>query len=141
MLTYGQGPQIQVKDLSQNVEKQGVTEYIISTSESGAKLYKNKGNGSIVLDVNNTVNYLENALSRNDKEAATILVESTIYHESTHYGNLKVNKNKNGFYKESGKEFEWRAYGMDLSYKNHRQYYINYYTLPKVKTNKRGDVY
>lgn len=57
------------------------------------------------MDKNNTVDYLENAKNRIDKEASKLLVESTIYHESTHYGNLKVNNNPNGVYSESGKEF------------------------------------
>ena len=141
MLTYGQGPQIQVRDISQYKEKQGATEYVILTSEFGGKLYKNKEEGSIILDVNNTVSHLENAQNRNDKEAATILVESTIYHEGTHYGNLKVNKNKNGLYLESGKEFERRAYGMDIDYRKYRLYYMNNHILPKVNINRYGSIY
>ena len=114
MLTYGQGPQIYVKDISQAKQKQGGAEYVTLINDNGEKNYKNKGRGSILLDKNNTIDYLENAKNRIDKQASKLLVESTIYHESTHYGNLKVNNNLNGEYKESGNVFERRVYGKDL---------------------------
>lgn len=93
------------------------------------------------MDKNNTVDYLENAKNRIDKEASKLLVESTIYHESTHYGNLKVNNNPNGVYSESGKEFENRAYGIDLSYRNHKNYYQLNFNLPKIATRYYGTIY
>lgn len=73
-----------------------------------------------------------------DRDAANILVESTIYHEGTHFGNTNKFGNPNGIYKESGKAFERRAYGQDIDESNFRTYYTQLYApalLPKIKTN------
>lgn len=76
----------------------------------------------ILIDKNLTVSYLENANTPFEKRSASVLVESTVYHEGTHYGNAKVNRNAHGRFRESGKEFERRAYGVGISVNNFRQY-------------------
>jgi len=136
MLTYGKGPKIEVANLDVEEDgeciqmNQGLT--VSSRNTDGKQSNVNNGKGLIKLDKNNTVFFLENASTMGDKQAAITLVESTLYHEGTHYGNLKVNQNAHGKYSESGKVFENKAYGRDISKYN----FINYWESRQVQPLK-----
>ena len=139
MLTYGQGPQIYVEDLSKRPDgsQREAPQGDILQYKDIFGYVTNKGNGVIRLDINKTVGYLENAKTREEVSAAKLLVESTIYHESTHYGNAERYGKRNGIYKESGKIFEKRAYNKDVSFSNYIEIYQNLYAptkLQKIKT-------
>ena len=128
MLTYGSGPKIEVGNLDRVDENgnvvsrsQGQT-ILLRDPNTGELSNANEGKGLIMLDKNHTVSFLENANTPFEKRAASVLVESTVYYEGTHFGNAKVNRNAHGRFRESGKEFERRAYGVDISVNNFRQY-------------------
>ena len=82
----------------------------------------NDGKGLIRLD-DDVVGMLENAQNMGEKQVGTIMVESTLLHEGTHFGNYKVNGNGNGKFKESGKAFETKAYGQDIGRSNVKKYW------------------
>lgn len=137
MLTFGQGPIVNVLDISIKKPKQGETLYRKIISNTGQILsMANVDNGVINLDCNNTVKYFEEAKNAYDKISAKVLLESTLYHEGTHYGNLKMNKTTNGKFVESGKEFEKRAYGIDISLHNYKKYYSEKFLVPHIKYNE-----
>ena len=137
MLTFGQGPIVNVLDISIKKPKQGETLYRKIISNTGQILsMANVDNGVINLDCNNTVKYFEEAKNAYDKISAKVLLESTLYHEGTHYGNLKMNKTTNGKFVESGKEFEKRAYGIDISFHNYKKYYSEKFLVPHIKYNE-----
>lgn len=130
MLTYGSGPKIEVANLDQDVDGDGTVDnrsqgITVSFIDSKTREIKNANNGKglIKLDENHTVGFLENATTIGDKQAASILVESTLYHEKTHIGNIQVNKNTDGKYLESGKAFEKTVYGRDISKYNFKSYW------------------
>jgi len=96
-----------------------------------------ENNGVIRLDINNVAPVLENARTREDYLAGKLFVESVIYHESTHYGNELINKNRNGSFEESGKAFEISVYGEDVKHDNYKRIYNHTSVLtilPKIKT-------
>ena len=139
MLTYGKGPLVQVADL--RFKPDGTPRL----APQGDILYKSTPNGRVCninsvvirLDVNITIPFLEKAETRSDYLAGKFLIESVIYHESTHYGNALIHQNINGCYTESGKAFEISVYGEDVNYGNYKRIYnssssIN--VLPKIKT-------
>jgi len=58
--------------------------------------------------------------NRMDKAGAGVFLESTLFHELTHYGhalNGKMDKSINGV-KEGGKDFEKAVYGEDVNDQN-----------------------
>ncbi len=128
MLTYGKGPKLEIMNLdgkdqngdgkpdNVNGEAEGVRD------ENGNVTPANDGKGLVRLD-DNVVNMLENAQNMGEKQVGTIMVESTLLHEGTHFGNYKVNSNGNGKFKESGKAFEKKAYGQDISRSNVKKYW------------------
>jgi len=79
---------------------------------------------------------LENAKNTEQKQIGTIMVESTIFHEGTHFGNQKVNGNGNGIHKESGKQFEIEAYGQDINRSNVKKYWQSKQLKPLRPTMK-----
>lgn len=91
----------------------------------------------ITYSFNNTVKYLERARNALETEAATVLVESTIFHELTHVGNLLKTHSEHGIYVESGDEFEMCVYGIDVG----PAYYSKKVKLPEVKTYKVVDIW
>ena len=112
MLTYGQGPQIYVEDLSKRPDgsQREAPQGDILQYKDIFGYVTNKGNGVIRLDINKIVGYLENA---------------------ERYGK------QNGIYKESGKNFEKRAYNKDVNFSNYIEIYQNLYAptkLQKIKT-------
>ena len=124
MLTYGQGPQIHVKDLSKKIDgtpREAPQGDILQNVDIFGYV-SNINDGIIRLDINKTVNYLENAKSRDEMGAAKLLVESTIYHEATHYGNAEYHGNPNGIFsvikRDSGKVFEQRVFNTDIRFNN-----------------------
>jgi hypothetical protein len=130
MLTYGSGPKVEVENLDEDVDGDGTIDKmrqgITNAKEdplTGELKNANDGKGLIKLDKNHTVSYLKNAKNAGEKQAAGVLVESTLYHEGTHYGNLKVNKNAHGNFSKSGKAFEKKAYGKDISKYNYKSYW------------------
>jgi RHS repeat-associated protein len=149
MLTYGSGPKIEVENLDTVDENGNVISrssgriFLSKDSNTGELSNTNDGKGLIKLDKNVTVSYLENANTSFEKRSASVLVESTVYHEGTHYGNAKVNGNANGSFIESGKEFERRAYGVDISRHNFKQYTLrqDIKALPPIQPLKPMPIY
>jgi len=144
MITYGKGPKIEVKDLDKDTNGDGNIDRIVNGSVvalKDAKTGKLKnslgGKGLIFLD-NDIVSMLENAQSVKDLQIAMIMVESTLFHEGTHIGNIHKSGNAHGKYKESGKEFEIRTYGKDINRVNVEKYWesIQPKPMPSLKTNK-----
>ena len=139
MLSYGKGPLIQVVDL--RIKPDGTIrpapngDILLWKNKNGE--FRNENNGVIRLDINNVAPVLENARTREDYLAGKLFVESVIYHESTHYGNALINKNRNGSFEESGKAFEISVYGEDVKHDNYKRIYNHTSVLtilPKIKT-------
>lgn len=120
MLTFGSGPKLEVAELDNASSKTNGTTTAQRDPDTG-KL-ENKGNGEIKLD-NDVVGMYENAKTMGDKQVGGIMVESTLFHEGTHYGNLKISGTANGTYSESGKAFETKVYGRDIGRSNVKQYW------------------
>jgi hypothetical protein len=118
MLSYGSGPKIQIKNLdTDSKEKNGGTSSFHIEGQSEKHYNSNKGEGLIILD-DDVVNMMEKAVTNGDREIGKLMVESTLFHESTHYGNIK-----NRIHKESGKFFEKKVYGQDLDRRNVKSYW------------------
>jgi RHS repeat-associated protein len=122
MLTYGKGPKLEVENLDTDSKKINGVTLMARDPESGEGKNVNGGKGLIKLD-DEVAAMLENSMTVGEEEVGTIMVESTLFHEGTHYGNLKKNGNGNGSYDESGKEFEKNAYGQDISRSGVRKYW------------------
>jgi RHS repeat-associated protein len=149
MLTYGQGPKLEIGNLDRDTNNDGKEDkftngrtYGLKSSKTGKVRNKLGGKGLIKLD-DDIVSTYTNAMKSGDKnkeKLGTGLLESTIYHEGTHFGNIKKNGNVNGKFKESGKEFETRAYGADVSRFKIQKRLKNTPTtvplLPSLKSNK-----
>lgn len=60
------------------------------------------------------------------------MLESTLFNESTHYGNVKKHGSHNGSFSESGKAFEKQVYGFDISRDNAKKYWDSKYGLKNV---------
>ena len=117
MLTFGEGPKIEVKDLDKytwffwiDKEVNGGT-IVFKNKKTGVLKNRNDGKGLIRLD-DDVVNKLEKATTDDGKEAGKILVESTLFHECTHFGDVKKDGKSETI--ETGKEFEKKAYGKDI---------------------------
>ncbi len=121
MLTYGSGPKLEVANLDTKDNKINGATYNLMDKKGNIKL-GNDGKGLIKLD-DNIVKMLTNSKTFGGKSVGKIMVESTLLHEGTHYGNAKVNGNGNGRFKESGKAFEKKAYGRDISRSNVKKYW------------------
>ncbi|PXX95162.1 hypothetical protein DF185_22550, partial [Marinifilum breve] len=124
MLTYGKGPKLEVTELDKDTNNDGKidrkvngTTSIKKNRQTGELKNAADGQGLIRLD-NDVVGMLENSKSDNDKWVGGIMVESTLYHEGTHFGNVKTSGTRNGTYTESGKAFERKAYGRDVGRSN-----------------------
>jgi RHS repeat-associated protein len=118
MLTFGKGPILQVENLDTETSQSNGRTFLDKSPDG--KVY-NIGNGKISLD-DDVVNMLESAQSTIDKTSGNIIVESTVLHEATHIGNAQTTNTGNGKFIESGKNFETRAYGMDISRSNVRSF-------------------
>src|SRR5690606_25515231 len=105
MLTFGKGPILNVKDLDNSQTKINGTTTLFKDPQSGKLVNAENGRGSITLD-NDVVNMYEKAYTIGEMGIGKVRVESTLFHEGTHYGNAKVNGNANGSFSESGKAFE-----------------------------------
>jgi len=128
MLTYGEGPRLEVKELDMDTNNDGKIDkqingetYVAKDPNTGQRKNANYGKGYIALD-DDVVGMMENAKNAGDRQVGKIMVESTLFHEGTHFGNLKTNGSPNGTFTESGKEFEKRAYGLDIGRYNVRSY-------------------
>jgi RHS repeat-associated protein len=120
MLTYGKGPRVHVLDLSKQ-NANGVT------SPDG----KNIGINECIVD-----DFEVRAMIPNDQffnKSAEVLLESTLFHEGTHSGDIlsdgkmtqtEYEKDNSGFTSflkpvrdgvEGGKNFERKAYGIDIN--------------------------
>lgn len=125
MLTYGSGPKLLIENLDKN-DKVVNGQHVASLSESSGKLSLKDGKGLIKID-DNVLDMFKNSKTIPDKGAGRIMLESTLFHEGTHYGNVKKHGNGNGSFGESGKAFERQAYGLDISRGNVRRYWDSKY--------------
>ncbi|HEY5327341.1 MAG TPA: hypothetical protein VIJ27_10105, partial [Mucilaginibacter sp.] len=124
-VTYGQGPRVTVvqnlKDDKGNELNGATIQYadkkgnVVNSDENG-KYKAGGGKGLIQLD-NSVVGAYENAKTMGDKVAGEVLLESTLFHEGTHYG-TGVNKSNENEYDSQGKEFEKTVYGEDVGRAN-----------------------
>lgn len=129
MLTFDSGPKLEVKELDEDTNGDGT---IDKRTNGGTSMEKdpdtgklknaNNGKGLIKLD-NDVVEMYENATTMGDKQVGKVMIESTTFHEGTHYGNLKKNGTGNGSFVESGKVFENNVYGRDIGRDNVRNYW------------------
>ena len=134
MLSWGKGPKIGVKDLEGQMGHtlQLTTTYRdnkgrkIPSSEKTTNTKDNYGNNiylnKLVVDLFETA---MNSADTNKKGAFTLLLESTIFHEFTHFGNAETSNTSQGKYKESGKDFENDVYGGDVSTNNAEEIFNN----------------
>jgi RHS repeat-associated protein len=129
MLTFGSGPKLEVAELDKDTNGDGTIDKRINGAtvmekdpETGKLKNTNNGKGLIKLD-NDVVDMYENATTMGDKQVGKIMLESTTFHEGTHYGNLKKNGTGNGSYVESGKVFEKNVYGRDIGRDNVKNYW------------------
>jgi RHS repeat-associated protein len=127
LLTYGQGPKVEVKDLDTKTSQTNGGTAVIPNSKTGKSVNANDGKGLIYLD-NDVVARMDNAKTATDKMGAHLLVESTLFHEGVHFGDYK----KNGVesksitksdgttqtFTEIGKAFETAVYGQDIGRTN-----------------------
>jgi len=111
MLKFGEGPKLEVKDLTKE-NANGITT-LVKDTKTGKLMNANNGKGLITLS-NEVVNMIEKTFPNEDNGFGILMVESTTFHELTHVGNAMVNGNGNGKYPESGKAFEKDAYGKDV---------------------------
>ncbi|MBS4057578.1 MAG: hypothetical protein KGZ82_09715, partial [Bacteroidales bacterium] len=129
MLTFGCGPKLEVTELDNASSKTNGATTAQGDPDTG-KL-KNKGDGEIKLD-NDVVGMYENANTMGDKQVGGTMVESTLFHEGTHYGNLKTSGTAHGTYSESGKAFERKVYGRDIGRGNVKQYWQSKQLKPLI---------
>ncbi|NOY96680.1 MAG: hypothetical protein GXO81_09980 [Chlorobi bacterium] len=129
MLTYGSGPKLEVAELDKDTNGDGTIDKRTNGTTSAAKdpstgklKNANNGKGLIRLD-NDVVGMYENATTDGGRQVGKTMVESTLFHEGTHYGNLKTSGTAHGTYKESGKAFEKKVYGRDISRGNVKKYW------------------
>jgi RHS repeat-associated protein len=95
-LTWGEGPTINVTELK------------------GSNGSFSPGKGSDVLNINSKiVDLLENATG-DDRDAALLLVGSTILHEYTHYGDDQDGVDYTKGHGEEGQAYEEKVYGRDI---------------------------
>lgn len=118
MLEFGKGPKLEVKDLTK--EKANGTTLVFLDTRTGKETNALDGKGLITLSTK-IVDMMEKAVTNEEKGVALLMVESTVFHEGTHFGNAKVhgNSDANGkFGKDPGKSFEKDAYGRDIDPSN-----------------------
>ena len=127
LLIYGQGPKVEVKDLDTKTNQVNGGTAVFSDSKTGKSVNANDGKGLIYLD-NDVVGRMDNAKTATDKMGASLLVESTLFHEAVHFGDYQ----KNGVHSKSiakpdgttqtfpeiGKAFETAVYGQDIGRAN-----------------------
>jgi RHS repeat-associated protein len=116
MLTFGQGPKLEVKNLDTSTSKINGETYLSDDGHGGVN-NQNNGKGKIALD-NDVVGMMENAQTSMDKETGHVMVESTTFHELTHVGNATTSHTGDGQFEESGRAFETKVYGQDIGRSN-----------------------
>jgi RHS repeat-associated protein len=131
MLTFGQGPKISVTNLDNGNNKINGKNHAVKDLTTGTISNANNGKGLIELD-DNVVGKYENASTQLDKQVGEVLVESTLLHESTHFGDYASDGTKNTSitksdgsvdnFTEIGKAFEKAAYGQDIGRGNVDKY-------------------
>jgi RHS repeat-associated protein len=121
ILTSGKGPLVRIADLDSPTKKLNGETYGVDIG-GGRFSNANAGKGLIKID-NDVVARFESAKTETEVGSAKLLLESTLFHEGTHFGNLKTSKSFNGSFGESGKEFEKGAYGVDIGRANASQIY------------------
>lgn len=136
MLTFESGPKIEVMNLDgKDRTGDGIPDNVnginFSIKSNGINRSSNNGKGLIQLD-DDVVGMLKSPGNDEEKQTGIIMVESTLLHESTHFGNNKVNGNNNGRYGESGKAFEIQAYGQDINRGNVKRFYNSTKNAPIV---------
>ncbi len=126
LLTYGSGPKLEVTNLDEDRNGDGKINHkkvngIQDKIANGKNITKYKngkpfGKGLVLIDddVVNIFTDSDRTSQYKKVKLGTQLLESTIFHEGTHFGNNLKNRNGNGKYKESGKSFERRVYGRDI---------------------------
>ena len=126
-VTYNKGPRVTIAELDKdaNHRTNGVTILypengnLVNSDENG-KYVKGGGRGLIKID-NDVVSMYEGAKTMGDKQAAEVLLESTLFHEGVHKGTGTRKSNENEYDnngKEKGKEFEKSYYGVDVGRDN-----------------------
>jgi RHS repeat-associated protein len=135
MLTYGSGPKLEVANLDTDTDGDGKEDNFVNGNTPrynfplGKDRNVNDGKGLVRID-DDVVNAFANASNRLDKQAGEVLLESTVYHEGVHYGRNKTGisvqiSDSVGNNLEAGKEFEKKAYGMDISRQNSKTFVEN----------------
>jgi hypothetical protein len=137
-LKDGEGPKVVVVEKLEKykdgklVKSNGVT---VTNVNKETKKLENKGEGLIKISYDKVISEIKSAKNMGELKKAEYFLESVVLHEATHYGNLKVNKNPNGRYGESGKSFERNAYGKDLNKSDYKKIYDrNHRKLMKIKS-------
>jgi len=138
MLEYGKGPKVSVKNLDVGDKKTNGITY--RTNENPGTDINTLGKDckcNIALD-DDVVNAYEKA-GKEDEGAGKMFLESTLFHEGTHYGDNmdgERKKDEKGNVIEVGKEFEKAAYGKDVSRGNYKEVYKENI---KVETPKKEE--
>lgn len=123
MLTFGNGPKLIIKNLdversgSENAKEVNGRTFSLQNKTTREFTNENNGQGLIAID-DDIINYFERASTLGEKLTGELLLESTLYHEGTHFGNIKVNSSPHGLHVESGKIFEQDVYGQDVTRSN-----------------------
>jgi RHS repeat-associated protein len=116
MLTPGKGPKVNVVDLSKN-NANGATPIEGKKAADGSIAVRPKG--EILLDAAIVSRFEKQEGNRLDRAGSRLLIESTLFHEVTHYGDALDGKmDKTNSTKEGGKLFEKAAYGEDVDRHN-----------------------
>ena len=122
MLKYGSGPLLTVKNLDKDTDGDGKEDRFVNgvtysrKNKKGESYNSNSGKGKIAID-DDVVGIFKTSMKSGDDVIGKLgetMLESTLFHEGAHYGNIKKNKNPNGTFKESGKAFEKKVYGTDI---------------------------
>ena len=94
--------------------------FVSALTKNGKLFNKYEGKGLIKLD-DDVANMFEKAKTVKESRIGKIMLESTLFHEGTHFGNAKTTNSGNGNLDESGKEFEKSVYGQDINRLNVQQ--------------------
>ncbi len=136
MLEYGKGPTISVANLDRDTDGDGVEDRLINGitnrgPENPGTDINSEENGpfhtNIVLDDDILASFNMDTDSEGNGEGKTLL-ESTVFHEATHYGDNKDGEKTRikGKVMETGKQFEKKVYGNDVSRGNYRETHRSY---------------
>ena len=123
ILAYGKGPKLEVANLDTKASSTNGQTIQYKNLKTGVMSNALNGKGLIKLD-DDVVGRLENAKTDMDRMEAHILVESTLFHETIHFGDAKSDGKENksiklpdgtiDTYTEIGKAFENKWYGQDV---------------------------